>query len=69
MNRANAWNILLKYKKTGAIVRTQCSHYRNYGNMRKFLVGLGDFQILELYESPSDEHLIRWDMFMNIIGK
>jgi len=65
--RCDCWEIVLKSRKTGEYIRTQCSEYRNYHNMEKRLKkyeNLFEIKILE----PSEVKMIDWEMLMAVIN-
>jgi hypothetical protein len=64
--RSDCWEIVLKSRKTGEYIRTQCSEYKNYKNMIKRLMRYGDLFQIETIE-PSEVRMIDWNMLMAVI--
>ena len=60
------YDILLRSKATGAIIRTQCNSYVKYGNLRRFLKKHEDkFDVLIVEPAPGT--FISWETLKAVI--
>lgn len=66
LNGKPVFDITVRSKKTGKIIRTQCSDYAKYGNLRRFLAKHED--ILEvIFVDPAPGYFIGWNTFVSLL--
>lgn len=66
INEKSVYDVVLRSKVTGKIIRTQCDKYVKYGNLRRFLAKHED-KIEVLVVDPAWGKYIDWDLLVDVL--
>jgi len=62
----NSFDILVRSKKTGKLIRTECDSYVNMGNLKRYLQKFAD-KIEVVIVDPAYASFIPWDIFTDVL--
>lgn len=60
------FDIVVRSKETGKIIKTQCSDYARLGNLRRFLA-LHEDKIEVIIAEPAPGYFIGWNFFKSML--
>lgn len=64
--KGNSYDILVRSKKTGKLIRTECDSYVNMGNLRRYLKKYEE-KIEVVVVDPAYASFIPWDIFTDVL--
>lgn len=62
----NSFDVLVRSKKTGNLIRTECDSYANMGNLKKYLGKFSD-KIDVVIVDPAYASFLPWGSFTEVL--
>ena len=62
----NSYDVLVRSKKTGKLIRTECDSYVNMGNLKRYLCKFSD-KVEVVIVDPAYASFIPWGIFTDVL--